>query len=50
MCKLISLKLRESIVQKYCESDDIKWLNRSDTVWRDTLEITEKTKPVWRIL
>ncbi len=29
---------------------NIKWLNRSDTVWRDTLEITEKTKPVWRIL
>lgn len=29
---------------------NIKWLNRNDTVWRETLEMTETTKPVWRIL
>lgn len=30
---------------------NVKWLNnRSDTVWRDTLEIITITKPVWRVL
>jgi len=46
-------KQKESIVlyRSIVKVMNIKWLkNRSDTIWRDTLEMTETTKPVWRIL